>query len=298
MPDMFPPNPPTVSGTAITIEAWLANPLRVQRTITDLANERFIADRIFSKGGTATGGAVIYDQVLGSDLYTERDVQGIEPGSPFPILTGGESAPLVARTIKWGGAAIVTYEERDRDARDVVARRLTRLRNTIVRKVDTVAIATLKAAPIATSPASAVWTTTTTDIFADVATAKSVIERQDLGYEVDSALISYGTALSMLKNDDLRAQLPRENVAQNPVLVGKLSGVAGITNWYATNRVADQEAFLLDGQTAGSLSDEKPLYTRVVDQPEFERLLIMAARLTVPYVTDPKSVVKITGVAA
>lgn len=298
MPDMFPPGVPTVVGQQITIEQWLANPLRVQRTINDLTLERFVADRMFTPGGTATGGAVIYDQVLGQDLYTGRDVQAIEPGSEFPIVDLGEENPLVARTIKWGGAALVTYEQRDRDKRDVVARKITRLRNTIVRKVDTVAIATLRAAPILTMPASDVWTDPTTDIFSDVATAKSTVDRQDLGYEIDSGLLSYSTALNMLKNTTLRDSLPRENQGSpNPVLVGKLTGVAGITNWYATNRMADDEVILLSGREAGSISDEKPLYSRVVDQPDKERVLIMAARLTVPYVTDPKSAILIEGVA-
>jgi hypothetical protein len=304
--DMFPPGIPVVNpgvpgsqSATLTIEQWLQNPLRVQRTIADLTQERFIADRIFAKGGTATGGAVIYDQVLGSDLFADRDVQAIEPGSEFPLVVTGETAPLVARTIKWGGAAKITYEERDRDKRDVLNRKLTRLRNTIVRKVDTVAVASLYAAPILTSAAATVWTDPTAPIFDDVATAKTTSEVLDLGYELDSALINYTTALAILKNKDLRDSLPRENQGSpNPVLIGKLSGIAGITNWYATNRMPEQDVLLLAGQTAGSISDEKPLYSRVFDWPLQEAVYVMAARLVVPYVTDPKSVVRITGVQA
>lgn len=300
MPDVFPPGAPTVAGQLITIEQWLAQPARVQRAIQDLTAQRFIADRIFSPGPPATGGAVIYDQVLSNDyLYGgSRDVQSIAPGSEFPLLDVGDLSPLVAQTVKWGGAALLTYEERDRDRRDQLARKLTRLRNSIVRKVDSVAIATLRAAPVITQAASGLWTTAATDIFADVATAITTVDRQDMGYELDSAIISPNTALAMLKNTTLRSALPRENQGSpNPVLVGRLAGVAGITNWYKTNRVLDQEVFLFSGQSAGSISDEKPLYSRVVDIEERETLLIMAARLTVPYVTDPKSVVQITGVA-
>jgi hypothetical protein len=58
----------------------------------------------------------------------------------------------------------------------------------------------------------------------------------------------------------------------------------------------DTDCLLLSGNMAGSISDERPLYTRVVDDPKRETVWVMAGRLTVPYVTDPKSVVRITGV--
>lgn len=297
MPDVFPPGPPQVNGQLITVEQWLANPARVTRTVQALTAERFIADRIFSPGPPATGGAVIYDQVLGSDLYTGRDVQAIEPGSEFPLVDLGDLSPQVAATVKWGGAALITYEERDRDRRDQVQRKITKLRNTIVRKVDSVAVAALRAAPIGQMVASAAWDVATTAIYKDVNAAVTAVDKLDMGYELNSALISPNTRLSMLNNDKLVSLLPRENQgAPNPILIGQLSGIAGITNWYASNRVGDDEVILLDGRTAGSISDEKPTYTRVVDQPEKERVLIMGARLTVPYVTDPKSVVRIAGV--
>ena len=298
MPDVFPPSPPTVAAPLISIEAWLLQPARVIRTLTDLTSQRFIADRIFSQGPAAVGGAVIYDQVTGQDLYPlTRDVQEIEPGSEFPNVDAGDLYPLVARTSKWGGQAMITYEERDRDRRDQVGRKLTKLRNALVRKVDAVAIAALYAAPINTSAASGLWGTNATDIFSDVVTAKVLVQRQDMGYESTRGLISYNTAASMLKNTTLRSSLPRENVGSpNPVLVGRLAGVAGIDEWYATNRMPDTDAILLSGQQAGSISDERPLYTRVVDDPKRETVWVMAGRLTVPYVTDPKSVVRITGV--
>jgi hypothetical protein len=69
----------------------------------------------------------------------------------------------------------------------------------------------------------------------------------------------------------------------------------GLT-WYVSNRVADGEAFFISGRTAGSISDEKPLYSRVVNEEDRESRLVMAARLVVPYVTDPLSVVRLTGI--
>lgn len=298
---VYPPPAPTVTGTAITVDAFLRDPLRVQRTIQDLTAQRFIADRVFSPGGPATGGAVIFDQVQINDLYAGRDVQAIKPGSEFPIVTDANPAPLVAKTIKWGGAAIITYEERDRDRRDILNRELTKLRNTIVRKVDTVAVATLRGAPILQQTASSSWTNAAAAIVKDVATAEVAVDKQDMGYQLTDALVSPTTMLNITSNDKILQQIYYSGGAvSSPLGSGasgqsRMSGFLGL-NWYVSNRVDDDEVILLAGQTAGSISDEKPLYSRVVDQPEQERLLVMAARLTVPYVTDPKSVVRITGV--
>jgi hypothetical protein len=297
-PDMYPPPPPTVSGNTISIYEWLAQPARVQRTITDLTAERFVADRVLAPGPRATGGAVIFDQVLASELYAARDIQAIEPGSEFPIVTTTEAAPLVARTIKWGGAGIITYEQRDRDDRDQLARTLTRIRNTIVKKVDAVAIASLLAAPHLTQAASGTWTSGTAAIFKDVATAVVAVDKLDMGYTITDALISPTTELNMITNDKLMGQLPREsnNRITSPIASIRMQGLLGLT-WYPTNRVADDDVILVAGRTVGSISDEKPLYSRVVDQPAQERVLVMAARLTVPFITDPKACVRIQGVA-
>lgn len=297
----YPPLSPTVSGTLLTVDAFLKAPLQVQKTLQDLTRQRFLADRLFSAGGTATGGAVIYDQILGNDLYTTADVQAITPGSEFPLLEELGPAPLVAKTTKWGGSIQVTYEERDRDRRDVVNRKLTKLRNTIVKKVDVVSLAVLKAAPILTSAASALWSTVSTPIQKDVSTAQMLVDQQDMGYTLTDAYVSPATMNSMVNNDKVTQAIQTFNNGgiQNPLgqtpTEPRLRGFLGL-DWHVTNRVLDTEAILVGGQMAGSLSDEKPLYTRVVDLPHRETVLIMGARLCVPYVTDPKSVVRITGV--
>lgn len=291
----YPPAPPTIDGQGrITVEQFLKTPTRVQRVIADLTKERFLAERIFGSG-SADGGSVVYDQLAGQDnLYTERDVQAITPGSEFPLTDVGELAPKVAAVTKWGGAGIITYEESRRDARDVLNRKLIRLRNTIVRKVDTVAIAALDAAPIGGTTGTDWSNPTTGDPIGDVAKATNHIDNLDLGYVADSVLINPTQELEMFLNEDIRAALPRETVAANPIASGRLGQFMGLT-WYASNRVPAGSAYVLASGTVGSLHDELPLYSRVVDQPERERYLIQAARVTVPVVTDPLGVYKLTG---
>jgi hypothetical protein len=291
----YPPAPPTIDGQGrITVEQYLKQPTRVQRAIADLTKERYLAERIFGSGN-AEGGAVIYDQLTAADsLYTERDVQAIEPGSEFPLTDVGESAPKVAAVSKWGGAGIVTYEAARRDNRDVLNRKLTRIRNTIVRKVDTVAIAALNAAPINGSVGTDWSDVATRDAVGDIAKATNKIDNLDLGYVADTVLINPTQELELFLDKSLREALPKENTAANPIASGRISGLMGLT-WYASNRVPVGTAYVLASTQAGSLHDELPLYSRVVDQPERERYLIQAARVTVPVVTDPLAVYRLTG---
>lgn len=294
MATTYPPAPPTVDGQGrITVEQFLKTPTRVTRVIEDLARERFLAERIFGKGD-AQGGAVIYDQVTASELYTDRDVQAIDAGSEFPIVSSGESAPKVAAVTKWGGAAVLTYEAVRRDSRDTLNRELTKLRNTIVRKVDTVAIAALNAAPILTDTGTDWSDSTAGNPVLDLASARSQIDDQDMGYTADTVLINPAQYVDLISNTKVANSLPRDVVAANPIASGQLGNYMGFT-WYVTNRVPAGTAYILSSMMAGSLRDELPLYSRPIDQPERERWLIQAARVTVPIVTDPKAVLKLTG---
>lgn len=295
MPDTtYPPGAPTVNGNLITVEQFLRNPSRVQRVVNDLTRERFIADRIFSSGD-AQGGAVIYDQVTESELYTERDVQGIAAGSEFPILDAGQGAPKVASVTKWGGAAVLTYEAVRRDSRDTLNRQLTKLRNTIIRKVDTVAIAALNAAPISGTVGTDWDDQVNGDPVGDLAVARQAIDEIDMGYTADTVILNPSQMTALIRRKDVRDALPRENVANNPIASGQLAGFMGFRNYYVTNRVPAGTLYVLQSGVAGSIRDELALYSRVIDQQERERYLVQAARVTVPVVTDPKAVYRLTG---
>lgn len=295
MPTGYSPAPPSVSGPNITLETWLNNPARVQKAITALANERFLADKVFATGPQATAGAVIYDQVTGAELYTERDVQAIGEGAVFPMLDTGEGAPKVAVVTKWGGAMPFSYEAVRRDRRDLLGRGLTRIRNTIVRKVDTIGMAALHASPQHTMAASGDWSTSATDIISDVETARSTVEQADLGYEVTAVVINPAQALDLRKDADIRASLPRENMAANMLGAKDLSGFLRIPNWYVSNRQTAGTIDLLAEKEVGAISDELPLYSRTIDEQLRERYVIQAARIPTPYVTDPKASIRITG---
>ena len=131
----YPPAAPTITGDTITVAIWLADVPRVARVLNDLAQQRYISGRIFATGPRATGGAIIFDQVTTTDLFLGRDVEVIAPAQDFPILTDTAPTPLTAAVAKWGGRVFVSDEARDRNRMDVLRREMTKLSNTLVRKV-------------------------------------------------------------------------------------------------------------------------------------------------------------------
>lgn len=294
MTSPYPPAPPTVGNGALTVDLFLNNPPYVQRALEDLTRERFITDYIFTQGPAASGGSVLYDQVTAATLYAERAIQQIEPGSEFPLLTFPEAAPLVATVKKWGGAFDITDEARDRNRVDVAARNLRMTANTIIQKMNLVAIAALDAAPIIAQTASGDWSTGATDIVSDLLTAQASINQADLGYMADTVLLNPAQELDIKKDADIRSLLPRENAVYNPLLSTGLSGMLGL-NFVVSNRVPAGTVYVLQRQVAGSYSDEQGLSSEVVPMRDKQMTRVQAWRKTVPFVTDPKSVVKITG---
>ncbi len=293
-----PPAQPTVSGRLVTLDTYLNNPLRVQMDVRQLMANYFLSDQIFAPGGSVAGsGAVIYDQMVGSEWYfTGRDVQQINPGQEFPFLDMAEQVPLVARTAKWGGALQFTYEDIERNRIDKLASGLQRLRNTVTRKVDAVSMAVLRAAPIIQTTASASWALPGTNLVKDIMTGMAAQEQLDLGYASNAVLLSPTTALNVMTNDKVGTMIGNANgQIMSPLASRQLSGLLDLT-WWPTPRIGDNEVILVATGVAGRISDERPLYTRVVDDPERERRILMAGRLAVPYVTDPKAVIRITGV--
>lgn len=297
MPSPYTQQGPTTQGTRITVDAFLNNSPMVQRTLEELSYERFISDYILREGERTTSGAVLYQQLLENDLFTERDVQEIEELSEFPILNTGERGMDVATVKKWGGAVLFSDEKRRRDQRDLLARDLRRLSNTTVRKVNRVTVAVINAdTSIRSHGAAAVWSDATNrDVIGDLANAKSLVDDIDMGYEADTVLINPTNALEAQLDKTVRDSLPRENEDINPLLDGDLSGLLDL-DFVKTNDVPEGTAYVLSRLMVGSYHDELPFYSRVVPWPQREGTLLMAARVTVPVITDPLAIVKITGI--
>lgn len=291
----YPFGAPTIAGTAITVETMLSEPTRITKYLSDLTLQRFIAGRIFSQGGSVTGGAVIYDQVTANDLYTSNDVQHVEPGAEFPIVNQPAGAPKVSQVEKFGGKFFVTDEARDRNDLGVIQRGTQRLANTVVRKTDTRAIEVLEAAVTEHSRTltGVNWSTAKTTAnssltaasspAADIINAQLDADQDELGTVFDLWLVNpiqYANFLTFYGATNLAAILASLGVSME-----------------SSNRVAAGSAYAVDSGNVGEIRFEKPFGTETWREQGTERTWVQSSVRPVFAVTNPFAVVKVTGLA-
>jgi len=296
-PLAYAPLVPTVDANGIigNLEFWLNQPARVQRVARSLVNQRFVADVIFGTGPQASGGAVMYDQVTENDLYLTRDVQEIQAGADYPVLTDEAPTPKMAAVKKWGGRVFVTDEDRDRNAYNVVTRELTKLGNTVIRKVDGVAIASLLAAPILSDVGTDWSDPVAGDPIGDIVNGRQLSNALDMGYELDTVLINSQEEASLLGIKTFRESL--SDPSKDAIVRGANLGKVMRMDFIVSNRITPGEAIILERGTVGGISNEVPYQTKTYREEGADKTWVQGSRRVVPYVTDPKAVVRLTGLA-
>lgn len=295
-PTYNPLGPPTVSGTTVTVDFLLNNPTRVTRTVADLVMSNFFLDKIFATGGEVSGGAVLYDQVLRYDVYTDRDVEQVDAGSEFPIVTGVRRPPLVAQVGKYGGKFPVTDEAKRRNEISRFNNHMRRVANTIVRKMNQLGLAELASAVAANSRvgagvsfSAAITTSLTTATPAtrptrNIAAAQLEAENNELGYTYDTVI------MNPAEMENLRSIYPTD-----------LDGVFAafdIDTLLTTPRKAVNSIYVLASGQVGELRLEEPLRTITEREgaPQMrEQTWVQSAVNPVMYVTDPFAFIEMTG---
>ena len=261
----------------------------------DLTLQKFIVDRIFSLGGEVSGGSVVYDQATINELYTDRDVERVMPGDEFPLVGSQRPTSQVALVEKWGGKFFVTREARKRNNITFFNNQVTQLANTIVKRVNTNAVATLEAAITALGGGGTFtghnWGTVVTGgssqtnnsgwPAADFANAQYLADVDELGVEYDLWIV----------NPKQRMQLAITYGSElNEVLASN-----GIREVFASNRVANGTAYAVARGQVGEIRVEHPLDTETWDDKEKQRDWVQSWVMPVMYVTNPYSVKKVTG---
>jgi hypothetical protein len=311
MPTIYPAPTPTISGDYVTASRFLANPTLVTRRLRQIAQQRYIADRLLTGRYQVQGGAVMYE--TGESMFADRDPEAVGPLSKYPRTTIGEAAASLAATKKWGEDTPISDEaikRRGQQGMNVVDKAMQKQVNTNVRLIDSLAISAISSAVTATIAATAAWSgATAKQILDDVLQAKASIIALNQGYDPDVVALDdshWAYALSAFVN---AGWLPREALTDNPALTGRFPEIAGLTFLPTPNVIASSTVLVADSTQLGGMADEDlggPGYGRVGgDAPGVEgktiRLeeedgwLVRCRRVTVPIVQEPAAAKKITG---
>lgn len=292
-PVAHPLGPPTISTTTMTVDLALQQPTRITRTLMDLSLQRFFADRVFSSGGGVTGGAVIYDPLIANDLYLNRDIERIAPGTEFPIVTSLRRAPSVALPEKWGGKFFILREARDRNQASVFARQVVQLSNTIVRKINQRSVEVLDAAVTAGSRTmvGVNWqTVVTTGSSASNATlwpARDFAKVQQQA-EVEELGVVY----------DLAIMNPQEYFQLATIYGAALNDLLNSLGFdiFVTNRVTSGSVYVVAQGQVGEMRIESPLETETWYEERTQRFWTQTSVRPLWFVDNQFAILKITGV--
>jgi hypothetical protein len=305
-----PLGPPTVDGQGnITVNMMLQQPTRITQIIMDLTLQRFLLDRVFSSGGSVSGGAVIYDEVTTNQLYLQGDAPGstdvkrsvepIAPGAEYPLVEGVHEVPKIAAVEKWGGKTFITDEARDRNDLSYFQRKIRQLANSIVLKLNVRAMEKLDAAVTAHSR------TASSVSWADVVTAGSSASNAS-----QWPLATFAAAAVKAEVDELG--IAYNLVILNPQEWGQLVTIyGGLSNLravigelgftiYVTNRQAAGKAKFVAAGQVGGYRVEQPLQTITyrADGEHTDRTFTKSSVRPVMYVDNPMAIQEYTGLAA
>jgi hypothetical protein len=300
--DAFP-NPldtPTMATTKLTVDVLLNSPTRITRTIADLVMKNFFLDQVFQVGGDVSGGAVLYDLVTMIEVYADRDVERVQPGSEFPLITGVRVPPLIAAVEKFGGKFVVTDEAKRRNDVSRITNQMRRLSNTITRKLHQRGIGLIEAAVTAYTRTQAATTTWKACVELEASKVKKLespmrgimlglekLEKEEMGYNYDTLVVHPAEAVygRMFYNDDAGLKAALADV--------------GITNLIVTPRAKEKAAWLLAGKQVGFMRLEEPMST-VTEREGFpegrQQTWIQTSINPVFGVTDPSALLEVTGI--
>jgi hypothetical protein len=303
----YPPSAPTLSGDVQTISRFLQSPTLVARRLRTILEQRYIADALLTGRFTVSGGAIQYE--TGETIFAADDPRAVAPGSEYPLTSLSTGTASLAKTVKWGQDTLITDEAIRRQQMDPVNRGLTKLANSNVKYVDSVAMAAVASAVTATAAALADWSTATAEqILTDALLAKANVVALDQGYDPDVIVvddINYAYAMARFA---AAGYFPRENAAGNPITGTGAFPVIGGLRWLpTTHTVAANTALVADSSQLGGMADEDlggPGYVKLdgvgvevktMRDDEEDQWRLRCRRVTVPVVVEPAAARKITG---
>ncbi|WNM74102.1 major capsid protein [Mycobacterium Phage Nergal] len=297
----YPLASPTVNGNDVTVDRMLKEPTRITRYLADESLLNYFAHRIFPTVGAPSGGAVLYTQLTENDVFPDPsrpDIQNIEPGAEFPIVGFTRPTPRTAQVEKFGGRFFVTDEARDRNDATQMQQGSRKLAATINRQIHNRALAELNAeftalGAKAQTVASVGWQTVQTNgndadtnqqwPAADFAKVQLVADQAELGVTFNTWIVNPldATNFRLVYGRNWREVLAENN-----------------TEFVVTNRQTAGEAWVIEDSQVGECRLEQPLSTVTYRDDENEQTWVQSGVRPVFYVTNPYSVLKVTGLGA
>jgi hypothetical protein len=290
-------------GPKITVNAFLKDPTLIPRRILDLTNMQFVADVLLRPGGSLPSGVAKFFE--STPLFADDNVLDVEEYGEIPVGRTSLGDPLFARAVKRALAVLISREMRDRNDVNAVNTQIQQVRNSMIKAIDDAMWDSILAnASVGTTAAAAAWSSGTSKIRLDLATAmQTVTDATDgnganLGFSPDTLVLTTTAQTDFLSSDDV-AKVFVGNVAdQNPLLLGRLSrNFFGLDVYVTRSSKIAGKAFLCERGTLGFIADERPLQASpLYEQPNNESWRSNTVRSSAIALDQPKAGCFITGI--
>lgn len=308
------PTPSTysVSGSRITVNSMIRDPLLIRQRFLQMSDQQFIMDTLLRNAGSADAGVIQYFE--STPLFTDDDMAVVGEAAEIPLTVGQDGVPKAAFTIKTARGIEISREMRDRNRMDLLNTRMTQVRNTIVRHWETRLFNALAAGvPAANvldltgSTAVKNWVTGSAptirinilDAMALITEAKVAGQTNSfLGFNPDTLVVSTRARYAMMKDAAFGVIYTNSPLADRaPTYTGELEREVLGLRVLASRFLTDKNAYLVEAKTVGGYADERPLQVSPTypDQPR-EVWRSDVVRRTAIFLDQPLAIAQIKGI--
>lgn len=198
---------------------------------------------------------------------------------------------------KHGLEADISWEDVMTDNIPVLARTQLRITRAITKSEDDLIYTTLSGATgvLTTAvPATQEWDCASRVSHPQDAIGNAIEAVRESNYEPDTLLVNPHDFNKLVTNDDIldAFQAAQNNVMQNGVM-GNLLGLKVVVS----NSVTADQALVLESKTCGTLRVAEDVRTETIQVPGI-KYTVRGWVISVPFVTDPESICKITNTQA
>lgn len=281
---------------SVTVDQLVKQPKALEQLILPEKLE-FLSDLMFSQGSTGDSGTVEYG--ITAKQVEEARAGIVEEGAPIPALDVSSMDKAMATAEEMGLGYHITDKARRRNQGWVVDQGNRKIQKGLLRLNAQRSLAAMNKAVTEydlamPSVGSGGWATGK-NLRATIVAAANLASEGEWDYNLNTILVNPATANNILLLDDYANVAPRERDNLNPWLNPTLNGVLGL-NWLTTNLVDTDTAYIFEPKVMGVNLVEVPRYVDVERQNDLRQEFVFGLEASVPVITDPHSLLKITGI--
>lgn len=279
---------------ALTVENMLKAPKVLEQIIIPEELE-FLTDYLFSDGTTGDSGSVEY----GVTAKQVEDARAgiIEEGAEIPTIDVDDMERAQAVAEELGLGYYVTDKARRRNQDWVLEQGNRKIQKGLLRANASRSLAAMNAAVTKYGldmAATGDWSVGK-NLRASIVAAQNEGVVGQFDYNMSTILVNPITANNILLLDDYENLAPKTDKALNPFFATSLDGVMGLT-WLKSNLVPVDVAYIFEPKTLGVNLVEVARYVDVDRDASRRRDFVFGLESSVPVVTDPHSMIKLTGI--